>query len=83
MSYYLVLARCGMDDVPMAICQSMEDAMNLARGLTQEDVERVANDVLSCPVSTHVCISILTFENGLPVDCMVARDWDDVEACRE
>jgi hypothetical protein len=81
---YLVLGRCGMDDIPMKLFDCGPDKTRLAEAtafalaLTVEDIQQIAYDVLLVDVSIFCNVSILTFgANGVPVESWVVKDLED------
>ena len=67
MNGFLVLARCGMDDVPMRLCESKTDAYEYARSLTPDDVREAAGIVCGVGVSDVFTLCVVEFHDGVPL----------------
>jgi hypothetical protein len=79
MNGFLILARCGMDDVPMRLCESMADACEFARSLTTKDVQEAAETVCGVSVSEVITLHVVEFHDGvpLPVESVPFLEVDD------
>lgn len=73
---YLLNLCHAMDDVPMAIFDTLEDAM-AAAVIMSWDVPAGLTQRLELPeCSTPCCITVTTFHNGKPISRVVVRDYD-------
>lgn len=72
---YLVELNYGMDDFPIQLCETLEEAIAVAKNTGPEltDEQRKA---FNTDASTPICTSVITFENGKPVGGQVVRSFD-------
>jgi hypothetical protein len=79
MNGFLVIGRCGMDDIPLQLCATREEALENARSVTGEDVLALAPVVMGVDVSVFVSVCILEFRDGKPreVEWVWGNDGDD------
>jgi hypothetical protein len=75
-THYLVLARCGMDDIPMRLCRDVEDAVALCNAATREQVIRAAGAVLDAEVSHVIGVGYVRFAGEQPRRYVHVRDLD-------
>jgi hypothetical protein len=68
MNGFLVIARCGMDDLPMRLCATRDEASKFARAVGPGDVREAAEAVNRVSVSEGSCIgmNVLEFLDGEP-----------------
>lgn len=74
MNAFLILARCGTDDIPMAIFESHKPAIDYALDITFEDIRNRALDAMEIDVSDFICVSIVEFKDGSAVSSEMVRD---------
>lgn len=64
---YLVIGRCGMDDIPMKLCKSLSDAYAFAEEVTERKIAQAAWKIMGVDVSIFCNISVLPIdEKGCP-----------------
>lgn len=66
--YYLVLFRCGMDDLPCQLFQALD--YRLARDYAESLTEPPENvrQVMSSDASIYCAVGIVTFTDGIPTN---------------
>lgn len=80
MDGFLVVGRCGMDDVPLRLFGGLKEARDYALGVSRQDVIDAARTCLSLSVSYVVCVSIVAFVGGVPQAGVTAvKDLDEGE----
>ncbi len=72
---YLVLARCGMDDIPMSLWDTYLAAKEFAEATTIMDVEKKASDVFEMDVSVFCNMCVVIFEDGEAVRVNLVKDF--------
>ncbi len=82
MDCYLVLARCGMDDVPMRVFGGLKEAIDYALGLTREEVMNAAVRVLDLEVTHIITACVVPFVGGVAKECIrlpldLDNDYED------
>jgi hypothetical protein len=77
---FLVVVRCGSDDIPIRLCESRDEAQRVAGGLRRADVLE-AETTLSIDVSVYHNVSVYTFQGGRLTDAVCVRDFDDEPDC--
>ena len=75
MNGFLLMARCGMDDVPLGLYPGRADALNHALGLSPADVRRAAEAVLHVDVSDVIGLGVVEFVAGAPQMIDAVADW--------
>lgn len=75
-THYLVVWRHGMDDVPIRLCKSRDEAFGLAHSLPFSTGYKIAGR-LGIDCSTPVCFAVYKFEDGKPVKIRVVKREDD------
>ena len=63
---YLVVARCGMDDIPIKFVAEAWQADEVGKALTTRQIQRRADKVFGVGVSVMCNVSIVPFVNGIP-----------------
>jgi hypothetical protein len=76
MTGFLVIGRCIMDDVPLRLCATAQEAREFASVLNEGDVIAEAADVLNVGVSDVIGVDIVEFRDGAPVARQVCKDFD-------
>jgi hypothetical protein len=66
MDGFLVIARCGMDDIPLRFFTTREEALENARSTTVESILDLAPEIMCVDVSIVINVSILEFCSGVP-----------------
>lgn len=66
MDGYLVVGRCGMDDVPLRLFASEKPARDYASTVTRKTVIDYAMFVYGIIVSQVITVVIVPFLNGIP-----------------
>ena len=74
MEQYLVIGRCGMDDIPMRLFDSHAAAEDYIKAATEVDVIEAAEGVMGVGVSHVIGLAILTFRGGIPGRVTHARE---------
>jgi hypothetical protein len=74
---FLVIGRCGCDDIPLAMVESRQAAKQLAANLTKDDVKNAAYDVFSLDVRQVIGTSIVPIRNGLPLAADCTREFGE------
>ncbi len=74
---WLVIWRQNMDDIPIRLCSSWQEAEFVAKDTTFTHGYRLANEPgLSC--STPVCFAVIEFLDGFPRKIHYIEREDDV-----
>lgn len=74
MNGFLVVARCRMDDVPMALFDTRFQAEQFAAELTEERIVEAAGDVMAVDVTDPgVVVGIVEFRNCTPTPIDLIR----------
>jgi hypothetical protein len=75
MNGFLVLLRHTMDDLPITLCETLEQAEKIAR-----NVEKMPNDwiraVYNSDCSMPCNVSVVEFRHGQPSCCWVLRMFE-------
>jgi hypothetical protein len=72
---YLVIGRCGMDDIPLRLADTLEDALYLAQSVTENVITRMARKVMEVDVS-HICnVSIVLFKRGIAQRSLLVKEF--------
>ena len=74
---YLVMLRCAMDDVPLLLTPSENSAIAYAKEAPFEVPEKIGNKWYVDNPSTVVCIHVIRFEAGKPVEIVFTRSADE------
>lgn len=77
MNGWLVLARCGMDDIPMRLFPDRKCAYDYASTVTEDDVRLMAVTVYDCDVSVFVLVCVVQIINGYPQTMDIVKDLSD------
>lgn len=77
MNGFLVLAGCGIDNIPIAMFDDIHTATAVAVSTTENDVKKIARELLKLDTSHIICIDIITFVDGYPVERKKVKDFDD------
>lgn len=74
---FLVIASSMLDDIPVRLCDTYDEALTYAQGHPQcwpsGPVEGMGRNDIGDECPSY--ISIVTFSDGLPVDNEVVHDW--------
>lgn len=73
-NYYLVLYRCTMDDLPVAISTDWNEALAIAMGLSDTPPEEPQN-ILGLDATTPHSVAIVTFIGGQPAGIDTVQDF--------
>lgn len=76
MDGWLVLGRCGSDDIPLSLHATEGEARTAAGLVTREQVIAVARESMSINVSVVICSAILPFVGGKAGEIEIAIDLD-------
>ena len=76
---YLVSLCHAMDDVPMRICRSVEEAFSVAKALSWDVPAEMLQRLELPECSTPCCITVTTFQGGVPISRVIVRDYDSEE----
>lgn len=74
MNGFLVIARCGMDDIPLGLFETEEAARVYGRMQTTDTVREKAATVFLLDVSEIICVDLVKFVAGSP------SGWHDTVA---
>jgi hypothetical protein len=77
MDGFLVLARCGIDDIPLLFTESRDDATDFALAVTRERIQQVALDVFKIDVTDFMSVDVVTFDGGFPVHAELVQDFEE------
>lgn len=73
---YLVVINQAMDDVPIFTTDNPFEARRAARRVPDDGrVSREIVDALDVEETTPVCVSIVTFQDGIPVNREIVREY--------
>lgn len=64
MNGYLVLARCYMDDIPMKVFASEDEATNYAFEVGKQEIEKKAFELFGMLASDLVSLNVLEIRDG-------------------
>ena len=74
---YLVLLRHTMDDLPVRLCDTRAEALQVAKEIAWEPSERDRR-ILKIDCSTPVCVSIVRFDaKGHAAKLEIVRDFEN------
>lgn len=73
---YLVLARCGMDDIPLSLVDTPEDAVAACRTVTPDQIVQAARAVLDAEVSHLIAVGYVRFKGTRASRYVNVRDLD-------
>lgn len=76
---YLVNLSHAMDDVPMRLCDSVEEAFAVAKALSWDVPAEMLQRLELPECSTPCCITVTTFQGGVPISRVIVRDYDSEE----
>jgi hypothetical protein len=76
MNGYLVLARCSLDDIPLRLCGSREEAAEYAQGIGKREVREQAAVVCGVGVSDVHALDVVRFVDGVPLPFQ-SLPWDE------
>ena len=76
MNGYLVVVRCGMDDLPCRLFADKGKAEAFAKEPIEAEVDRVAK-LLNLDVTDLCNVSVATFADGVMTACDIVRDFED------
>jgi hypothetical protein len=77
LSGFLVLGRCGLDDVPMRLCATAGEAEACAAALTVGDVREQEDRLFGGTSGITSCVWVVEFRDGLLLDTLdTARVWE-------
>jgi hypothetical protein len=74
---YLVVGRCGMDDVPVELCDDIWTARKVAKATTKSQINEIAGIVFSMDVSVFCNVAVVHFHNGEPTLCEIVKEFKD------
>lgn len=63
--YFILMARCSMDDLPLGIYSTLDSAKTAAAEVTDEDLDQ-ARDAMLAGESEFIRMAILEFRGGKP-----------------
>lgn len=72
MNGFLVVVSHTMDDFACSLHATRDEAFQTAMNL--DDVPTIVRNLFASDASTPVCVSIVEFQNGLPIDTEVVKD---------
>ena len=73
---YLVIGRCGMDDVPLRLCSPRRAARVYALTVSEDQITDAGMEVMGVGLSMVCNVSILPFRNGKPGKAEVIKEFD-------
>jgi len=74
---YLVNLVHTMDDIPMRLFADMDEAFEFAKQIAWDVPEEMSQRLELPGCSTPVCVSVTTFQDGIPISRVVVRDFED------
>lgn len=75
-SRYLVVARCGMDDLPLGLFDSFVEAEQYIASVDRGTVTGFAGSVFELDVSVFCNLSVVEFNGWMPVRWQGVRDLE-------
>jgi hypothetical protein len=78
MDGFLIVGRGRMDDVPLRLCATREEAEEFARTVNFEDVRLEPLDVFDVKVSCLLAVDVVEFRGGAPMGSTQILDEDDL-----
>jgi hypothetical protein len=82
LSGFLVVALCSMDDVPLFLCGSYEEATAFARGVKEGDSERAVAHVFGREATEFYGVEVVEFRDGRSLSYGESMRSRDEEAAR-
>lgn len=76
MNGFLVVARCLQDDVPLRLFNGVKEAMDFALANSEDALITMSEDVFSVDISQVVCLTLIEFVNGSPINRSLLRDFE-------
>jgi len=70
---FLVLVRCTFDDIPAILCDTRDRAVAAAHSVNCGDFDNWSK-VSRIDITDAVCIDVIEFSGGQPVDCFTVKD---------
>lgn len=80
MNCFLVRLRHAHDDLPLFVSADKEQAIAFAKDAPWQPQAAICNILFSPNVSMPVVIDVVEFRNGVPVEVIKVRDWDDEQS---
>jgi hypothetical protein len=77
---FLVMARCGMDDLPLGRFESYIEAEQYVASVDRDVITGFARSVFRLDVSVFCNIAIVEFSGWMPVGLQIVRDLEDDRA---
>ena len=77
MNGWLVLGRCGMDDIPLRLYADRKLAEVYASNVEEVVVRNTANAVLDMTVSHVIGTCLVQFVDGIPIGRLWVKDFPD------
>jgi hypothetical protein len=78
MNGYLVIGRTNLDDVPVRLCETRDEAEGFANIVTGRVVHAIADIQLNVDGAGLINVAIVRFHNGIPDELHKVKDLDDV-----
>ena len=75
MNGFLVLLQHEMDDVPIGLYATEDEAMTAAKEASWQPEKRIAFALDLPDMSTPTCLSVVWFVAGVPVGRNIVRDY--------
>ena len=75
MNGYLVVLRHSMDDLPIKLCATIQEAKRVAQNTSADDGAG-SKDVLKLDSSTPIGVDIWIFTNGMLTGCEQVKDFE-------
>lgn len=76
---YLVNLCHSMDDIPMRIFEDVNEAFDYAKTVDWAVPDELYKRLELPACSTPVCVTVTTFQRGVPISRVVVRDIEDEE----
>ena len=76
---YLVNLCHSMDDIPMRLFVNVDEAFEYAKTVDWTVPDGLYKRLELPACSTPVCITVTTFQQGIPISRVVVRDIEDEE----
>lgn len=68
---FLLIGRCGMDDVPLMLASGAKPLLDYAATLTPETILDIADEVYPGDITSVICLAIVEFIDGKPQPCII------------
>lgn len=73
---YLVMARCGIDDLPLGLFDSFVEAEQYIATVDRDVITGFAGSVFSLDVSVFCNLAVVEFTGWMPTKLQIVRDLE-------